>query len=1479
MRRKHRSGGRSRNRLSLETLECRCLLDAQLGELIGLAGSELGTITQDPVPPPANEAQEPRITRFEYAAELEDFLRKDAEQRYGHLFGQEVWHEPWRWYTDFEDVAFAARDVSALSNADFSTTNVQVAGVDEGDIVKTDGRYLYLNGERDITIVDAGAASELTVAARVEIHGNPIAMYLNDDRLTVVSTSFGDDVFPMPMTDVAFLPMPEPVEREVVLTIIDISSPVEPELVSQFDIEGSYIDSRMIGDTVFLVSSNSFHLPAPEIIHTPSSGQSDVNEPPPPDQLAPENGSQFILPIWTPPPDGQNVYETQEEYWARIGDDVLSVALPNYTSFGPDGQPVDTGLLQQPEDIYRPFIEPHDNLVSITAIGVSDDVPLVNSTAAPMGWSSEVYVSAENLYLISPHFWALDENGTGSSIHKFSLGTEGDGIKLVATGHVPGNVLNQFSMDEHDGYLRIVTQQGWGRNASSHLYVLEQIGDGLEAVGSVEDLAPGERLYSVRFMEDRAFVVTFGPTGGGWFDPLFTIDLSDPTSPQVQGELEIPGFSNYLQLIKGDYLIGLGRNADETNGRSLEPQVSLYDVADFSDPQLADRLSFGEGGSAWSEAFRDHHAISYFPDQAVLAIPMSTFAPVRVGLDGTADGNMRDARPFRHQSALWLFQIDTQAETDKIRLLGQIEHDSNLRRSVRIGGVLYSISRDTVKAHEILDPGATLGEVYYGRSARGDRFVVDRNSSDNALDVLANDAAAPDTSQWPIITAVSDTTAGGEIAITEDGRSLQYTPADGFFGIDSFDYTVDNGPRGVDSATVTLEVVFAVDEDSADVQLDVLAGLDLPYTESAVIVEVEGRHPEGQATVSEDGQSLIYSPAPDFTGTEWLHLTVGYDGREETTEHRLSVRVKSINDDPNAEDDHFVLEAERPEHVLRVLRNDTSLPDMWEPLTITKVGATTGGGSVGISSDGSHLLYAPGWITSESDSFTYTISDGNGGFDEAAVTIELVWPDNARRMVELAKQDLAERLDVPADELAVISVDEVVWPNGCMGVHVANRACTEALVDGFRIVLEHDDTGYVYHTNTRQTVIFAESYPLEDLVQIRVEASDASGQVITTVETGEDFTLNVYVQDLREQPEGVYSAYADILYYARSIFAGDEILFGKGFPNGQSGDLHLPGLVNEVGAFSDLTPPGGDERLLASIPFVAHRAGSVSFVLTPADRFGNEVLVYGSDDVVPPGRVGYVGTEIEVVPGWRNVDRPTDVNDDGQTTPADALALINDLNRGGPRPLARLAHAASQTAGALHYYLDVSGDGKLSPLDALMIINDLNNPAAQDDTADGGQNTTTDGTQGSGQPLVELIDWQALETVLQSDLLAGPLETLSLSPADALDLAHEILVGVDVDGLASGIADDLLGGEAFQTLMGSLTPLIEEHLDDVPIDELLGFVGELKSVFDDLDVRGIVPVLPEDVDLAQIKQSFRDRLFASLANPLLPDALTAGLFA
>jgi len=1030
----------------------------------------------------------------------------------------------------------------------------------------------------------------------------------------------------------------------------------------------------MIDDTVFLVSDTDFYLPPPKIVPGPvENGQ----PPEVPQDPAPDVEAALWLPDWIGPSGEEYFYETAEEYWTRVGDQVLELALPNYTSHGPDGQELDSSLLSRPEEVYKPLGDDHNRLVSIAAINVSaDDPTIVSSTSAPIGWTSEIYVSPENMYLVSPQFSPTVDGGTVSSIYQFSLDTEGEGIHLAATGEVPGRVLNQFSMDEYDGHLRIVTQRGWGQTARSDLFVLQQDGDLLDVIGTVEELAPGERLFSVRFVDQLAFVVTFGPIGGRWFDPLFTIDLSDPADPQVRGELEIPGFSNYLQVVDGEHLIGLGRNADEISGRSLEPQISLYDVDNLDDPQLTDRLSFAQQGTAWSEAFTDHHAIGYFPEYAVLAIPLNTYGPVGDPADG-------EGSRFQHQSALWVFQIDVQADTDNIELLGQIEHESHVRRSLRIGEVLFSVSYDTVKAHDILDPDVQLGEVYF-----------------------------------------------------------------------------------------------------------------------------------------------------------------------------------KLNNDPTAEDDHFVVHTDHSEQILHVLRNDTTFPDFGERLTITDVGPTTGGGTVTIDSEGRHVIYEPAANGALEDSFTYTISDGNGGIDEATVTIELVWPDDVLRMVRLAKQDLAALLGVPIKAIGVMSVDEVDWPDGCLGIHDDGTACTTVLVPGFQIVLQHKDTSFVYHTDMHETVLLAETNILEDLVQVRVEAVDGTGEVITSVEAGDEFFLNVYVQDLRDRPEGVFAAYVDVMFFGRVVSVEGDISFGDQYQNGTSGSVDLPGLVDELGAFSGLDAVGDGEHLLASIPFSAYRPGLASFALTPADGLGHEALLFGQDEEVPPYRVAYEGTRVEVVRGWRNAVEPSDVNGDGGTTSLDVLTLIQDLNHRGARHLERLQDASTEVADALHY-LDVNGDGNLTPLDALIVIGELN-------SLDFGVGATDANASGDSiTPLAEFVDWAALENVLHEGPWTAPLDALDVSPDDALDSAHQFLVAIDPNALIGGIPAEWSSDENADTLQRWIED--QDQPDELSLAQITWAFNQLHGLIEDISLDQILPEVSQDIDLGQLNGSLHDRLFAAFATKILGD--------
>lgn len=745
--RQHQRIQTRRRRLFLETLEDRRVLDGV---------SDLGGVAVDWPPPtllssdaalPAGEL--PAFSQFASADELKQFLIEDALTRYADLFGQETWAWGGPIWCDgvrTGDFALAALDSGPAAVEDHSTTNNQVSGVEEGDLVETDGAYLYVLDDQQLTIIDVRVPSDLAVVSTTETGGGPIAMYLAGDRLTVLSQDWYFPVVgPRPM--VGFGPW-EGYRRETTfhVTVLDVSDPAVPTVAGELQIEGHYMDSRVIGDSLFVVSQHGLYLPPPEPHPLPRAGDPEPGDdlPSAGDSPGRDDGRWAVDPVvglwpdWLVPPGEEQVYETQEEYLARIADRVLDLALPNY--FAADGADP-AGLLTAPEDVYRPWVEGWTNLTSVTTIAVGEETPaIIASTSAPLDWAATLYVSPTNLYFASPQYNTASWGSPDTAITQFAIDAASGRVQLAATGVVPGQLLNQFAMDEFNGYLRVVTQSGWREDAETQLLVLQAADQAWDIVGRLDDLAPGEHVFAVRFAGDVGYVVTFGPSSGVWYDPLFTIDLQDPTRPALRGQLEIPGFSNYLQAIEGHYLIGLGRNADPENGRQLEPQVSLYDVADLQNPELTDRLSFATE-NAWSAAFSDHHAIAYYPEYHVLAVPMNSYGPIwtwwedRVTLadgtggaeDGTAadpgdtaDGSSEDDAntevvpdPYL-DAALWVFQVEFSAipeDPAHLQLLGQIEHRSPVSRSVRVGDVLLSIAADEVQAHPITDPDRLLDRI------------------------------------------------------------------------------------------------------------------------------------------------------------------------------------------------------------------------------------------------------------------------------------------------------------------------------------------------------------------------------------------------------------------------------------------------------------------------------------------------------------------------------------------------------------------------------------------------------------------------------------------------------------------------------------------------------------------------------------------------------------------------------------------------
>jgi Ca2+-binding RTX toxin-like protein len=761
-------------------------------------------------------------------------------------------------------VAFSA----AMDN--HSETNVQVEGVDEADLVETDGEYLYIISDQDLVIVQAGTGDDLRVVSRTRLPARPQGMYLSGNRLALISTTSGNNGWSGPIRALPAIGMlavlddaqPEPpAPPTTTLTVLDVTDRAAPSLVHKTELDGQLVTSRVVDGQLRLILSNHLDLPAPISLPVATT-QEPPNTPPAPDPtdtLVADAAPRF----WEGPHGGaDHVYETKEQYLARVRDQILDLAQPQMRSLALNGDVISESALFEATDLYRPASHSDRSMITLATFDLTSNEAGPADTANFMGGSApQVYSTADVVYIFSQQaqtwFWNASADAT-SDVWKFAIDNETHGVDLSAKGEFAGELLNQFAADERDGYLRVVTKPiGW-QDGGHSVHVLAQSGDALSVVGTVGGIAPNEVLYSVRFVEDRAFFVTFRKV-----DPLFAVDLSDAENPRLMGELHIPGYSDYLQPIDANHLLAVGRDADERTGLFEELQVSIFDVSDLTDPQLLHRYSFDGGrstatpvtGDRWTRGDGDHHALSYFAEHGVLAIPIFTAD------EGWSWNGEQITTLFEPgDGGLQVFRVDLD---EGFTPIGLVEHDTLVERSLRIGEHLYAISAGTVSVHALDDPETRLGEVdiaaepdeeplelklFVAETAAEDEeeddeetiaaesstgpvitYVVratDDNLTVNAftksvlLGVIGNDngtysvSGPPGSSQADRlslaslrVTAVSQTELGATVSIHPDGHSIVYSPTSSTGLTDTFAYTVSAPDGTVDTATVTVDLV------------------------------------------------------------------------------------------------------------------------------------------------------------------------------------------------------------------------------------------------------------------------------------------------------------------------------------------------------------------------------------------------------------------------------------------------------------------------------------------------------------------------------------------------------------------------------------------------------------------------------------------------------------------------------------------------
>ncbi|MFT7599390.1 MAG: hypothetical protein ACI8TP_002321 [Acidimicrobiales bacterium] len=465
------------------------------------------------------------------------------------------------------------------SSRDFSGTNNQETGVDEPDLVKTDGdRLVVITGQR-LTVIDTTGATP-RISAELDLPNEVWAteMFLVDDRVFVMVQGWTDVGFgPRSMSRYGGSPTTQLVEVD--LTSGDIGRTLE--------FEGSYLSAREIDGTIrFVVQSGMGHFP-------------------------------FVFPSNQAAEEGA---ETANR--AIIADSTIDQWLSSYrlTENGAEitaGQLVDCDRMHLPADfagfgtIAVLTIDGEAGLEPIDALGVVTD-------------GQTIYASTDRLTVATarwPEFTA-DGQATADSdfateLHNFDI-TDPKQASYTGSGAVPGYLLSQYSLSEHNGYLRAATTAGdpWsGQESESMITVLEELDGKLVTVGQVDGLGKGERIFAVRFMGDVGYVVTFEQ-----IDPLYIVDLSDPTNPNVTGELKIPGFSTYLHPIDDGLLLGVGQDATD-EGFTTGGQVSAFDVSDMSNPLRVDQLDLG--ADSHSSVDWDPRAFTWWGPERIAFVPVS----------------------------------------------------------------------------------------------------------------------------------------------------------------------------------------------------------------------------------------------------------------------------------------------------------------------------------------------------------------------------------------------------------------------------------------------------------------------------------------------------------------------------------------------------------------------------------------------------------------------------------------------------------------------------------------------------------------------------------------------------------------------------------------------------------------------------------------------------------------------------------------
>lgn len=569
-----------------------------------------------------------------------------------------------------------AGGASDEADTSYTTTNIQEAGVDESDVFKSDGENFYIAKNTSLRIVRAVPADEMAELGRVDFEETIDSLYLLDSTVLVLTRQYSYDYGPYGGAEIMMWP-PYYANATVVVYALDVANPAAPVVTAKNEFDGALVSSRLTGGRLILVLNYLPALTAYDSVPT----QADM-------------ALGDVLPMM------------------RTGD-AEQAAVASTSCYYPE------------------TLNGHSMTAVITLSAT--DITSVLGSVAVLTNAETIYASTEAVYVASQD-WGMDTDFQQRTlIHKFTI--DDAGVPAYAgSGAVPGYLLNQFSLGEYEGHLRVATHlDAWGRSfmmsvaappmmasagqaqdsdqsvsstptqveietnvQTNAVWVLAENAGQLDVVGKVTGIAPNESLYSARFMGTRGFLVTYRKV-----DPLFVLDLNDPTNPQIVGELKIPGFSDYLHPWGDTHLIGVGKATyatDEGFDWYQGVQISLFNVTDWSNPQVVQQLTFGGRGSE-CDVSSTHKAFAFLPDEGLLALPMVLMTQNDVPWDyGEFDW-----------AGVIAFQVEQAAgftELGRLDAVGDSEWGwgwSAWRRPAFIGDTLYAVTPAGVSAAPTTD--------------------------------------------------------------------------------------------------------------------------------------------------------------------------------------------------------------------------------------------------------------------------------------------------------------------------------------------------------------------------------------------------------------------------------------------------------------------------------------------------------------------------------------------------------------------------------------------------------------------------------------------------------------------------------------------------------------------------------------------------------------------------------------------------------